>query len=284
MIRKLLKGCIDSFLCNSLNPLRFQLAAMKPLSKVSNDYLLVKLKHEAHLLEKNIKTHYKKHHGIERKKYIIKLLAECRKREISQIEILNWADKILEAFSLWEYQKKPQMILGKNKITDDHPLSVPTVRFWSQNKPERNLILECLRVAQFAPASCNRQAFKIVIQENYAPDVAHASALNSSMFNAAPYRLFIYYNRNNYIEKYSAAIDVGMFSQNFIVEANKNGLGCCCCYASEHLEKSQNMYRKEFALSDEYYCLLTILVGEANEVVSKPPRVSVDNLIHNYIK
>ena len=282
MLKKILKGVLDSLRFNTLNPLRFQLAAIQSLSAVSDDYLIAKLKHEAHLLDKNIKNIYKEKHGLERKKYVVKLLNECRIRKLQQPIIIEWAENVLLQFSEWEKNKKPLVKLGQVESENEDMLSVPSVRFWSNNKPDKSLIYECVKAAQLAPASCNRQAFKVVVVENSTPVTEGASALNSSMFSAAAYRLFIYYNRNNYTEKYSAAIDVGMFSQNLILEAKRSGLGCCCCYGSEHLDKSQSEYRKQFNLENEYYCLLTILIGIPNEIVEKPPRVSVDSLIKLY--
>jgi nitroreductase len=282
MLKKIFKGIIDSIRFKTLNPFRFQLAAIQSLSTVSDDYLIAKLKHEAHLLDKNIKNTYKVKHGIERKKYVIKLLDECKIRQLEQPIIIEWAENVLLQFSEWEKNKKPLVKLGQVDSKNEHIFSVPSVRFWSNTKPDKSLIYECVKVAQLAPASCNRQAFKVIVVENSMPATEGASALNSSMFSAAAYRLFIYYNRNNYTEKYSAAIDAGMFSQNFILEAKLKGLGCCCCYGSEHLEKSQNEYRKQFNLEGEYYCLLTILVGTPNEIVDKPPRVSVNSLVKFY--
>lgn len=285
MLKKVLKGLFDSIRYRTTNPFRFQVASLKPLSMTSNDYLIAKLKHEAHLLEKNIKNHYKPNHGDKRKEYVNELLKECLERELkeSQSDIINWAAYILEQFEAWKKQKHQIVHFGYNDNKIDHELSVPSVRFWEDKKPEKSLLYDCIKVAQMAPASCNRQAFKIIILENEMPKTANASALNSSMFESTAFRVFIYYNRNNYTEKYSAAIDAGMFSQNFILEAKNKGLGCCCCYAGEHLEKSQAHYRRRFGLEDEYYCLLTILVGIPAEVVNKPPRVTVESLVDFHI-
>ncbi|AZQ85456.1 nitroreductase family protein [Colwellia sp. Arc7-635] len=282
MLKKILKGLMDSLKFKTLNPLCFQLAAAKPLSKVTNDYLVAKLKHEAHLLDKNIKNPYKAKHGLERKMYVSKLLKECKTRELDQPRILKWAEHVLAQYERWLEYQEPIVQFGQLELNNENIFSVPSVRFWSKDKPEKKLIYQCIETAQLAPASCNRQAFKVVVVENSLPKTNESSALNSSMFAAAAYRVFIYYNRSNYTEKFSAAIDVGMFSQNFILEAKRIGLGCCCCYASEHLDKPQNEYRQKFNLEKEYYCLLTILVGTPNEIVSKPPRATVDSLVKFY--
>ena len=122
--------------------------------------------------------------------------------------------------------------MGKSIKSEEHLLSVSSIRFWDDRKPDKALILKCVNAAQLAPATCNRQAFKVIILENREQKTDRSNALNSSMFDATAFRVFIFYNRNNYTEKYSAAIDAGMFSQNFILEAKNLGLGCCCCYAS----------------------------------------------------
>lgn len=283
-LKKIIKGLLDSVKFKTSNPFRFHLSAIKELDSVSDDYLIVKLKHEAHLLEKNIKNHYKENHGKIRRDYVRKLISECENRSLREDEIINWSKRVVSQYGVWESKKKPVVTLGGEFLTAGHPLSVPSVRFWDERKPSKELIIDCVKAAQLAPASCNRQAFKVIVLENKQPKTKGSSALNSSMFDATAYRVFIYYNRNNYTEKYSAAIDVGMFSQNFILEAKKNGLGCCCCYASEHLEKSQKEYLNKFNLGNEYYCLLSILVGYPNEVVSKPPRVSAEKLIKFYTR
>ena len=209
-----------------------------------------------------------------------KLISELSKRNMNEKEIEDWSRRVLRDYDLWKKDECSQVQLGDaNPVFDVGTLSVPSIRFWKKKIPDRSIIDKCIGVAKLAPASCNRQGFKVIVVENTDQKTDGASALNSSMFNAAAYRVFIYYNRNNYTEKYSAAIDVGLFAQNFILEAKSHRLGCCCCYASEHLELPQSYYRKKFDLPPEYYCLLTILVGYPNEIVNKPPRVSNKNIV-----
>ena len=59
-LKKIIKGILDSVIYGTSNPLRFQLSSIRKLSEATDEYLLVKLKHEAHLLEKTLRTTIKK--------------------------------------------------------------------------------------------------------------------------------------------------------------------------------------------------------------------------------
>ena len=70
-----------------------------------------------------------------------------------------------------------------------------------------------------------------------------------------------------------------MFAQNLILKAKEFSLGVCCCYASEHLNKSQSYWRNKFNLPKEYYCSLSILIGFPKELVEKPTRLDVKKIV-----
>ena len=190
-----------------------------------------------------------------------------------------WAGEVLDKYDVWLTAKTPQILSTGDVFKELPDLAVPSVRFWKEGVPPEDRIIECITSGQMAPASCNRQAFLIKVIVNDKQDFEGEGARNSSMFAAAPYRVFIYFNVNNYSEKYAAMIDIGMFSQNFILKAKELGLGTCCCYASEHLDRGQNYWRKKLDLSNEFYCGLTILVGTPKEVVNKPPRIETKKIV-----
>lgn len=273
-LKNLLKGLRDAFKFRSWNPLFFQLAASQPISVYEDFYLISKIKHEVHLLEKAIKNPYSDGRAHARKLYADALLAELKSRKLDCCNIIIWAEEVLLKYNTWKSHKLSQHIEGQLDFQSLPELSVPSIRFWEAKKPPQQDILDCIATAQMAPASCNRQSFLIKVQVNDSQNFEDLGARNGSMFEAAPYRIFIFVNLRNYTEKYSAFIDMGMFAQNFILQAKKIGLGCCCCYASEHLEGGQSKWRDKFELNADYYCGLSILVGYPKELVEKPPRLN----------
>lgn len=279
LLRSLLKGLVLSIRIGSIQPLRFEYKRSRKRKKFSNHYLMCRLKHEAHLLEKATKNPYAHARGSSRYREVCELLSEVEHREINSDEIIAWVKYVILKFNQWEKFRKNMAEYGDME-SDARHLSTTSVRFWSSKIPSYDKILNCVEAGQLAPASCNRQAFKVGILKRDETDVgSERGASNPSMFKAVPYRVFIFVNRDNYAEKYSQFIDVGMFSQNFILQAKEEELATCCCYASEHLDQSQKYWRTYFDLSPEYYCALTILVGYPDEVAIKPPRLDVNELI-----
>lgn len=277
--RALLKGFQQALRAGSIQPIRFEYKRSRRKKKFSNYYLLCRLKHEAHLLEKATKNPYAIGRGISRYQEVCELLTEVEYRKIKSNELIAWVKYVICKFNEWE-KLGTNMVEHGGMQTDAHHLSTTSIRFWSSEIPDADKILNCIQAGQLAPASCNRQAFKVGVLRRNKIDVGYErGASNPSMFEAVPYRIFIFVNRDNYAEKYSQFIDVGMFSQNFILQAKEEELATCCCYASEHLDKSQRYWRTYFGLSSEYYCALTILVGYPDEVAIKPPRLDANELI-----
>ncbi len=276
---KVSKGIYYSLKYKSIQPLKFEYFKLRQLSNYDNYYLICRIKHEAHLLEKACKNEYVPERGTGRYIELKKLIKEAYSRNLNFENILLWAQNIVIKFESWSKSQKSSLTLGKIK-KEEHELSVTSVRFWKKTIPQHSAIKRIVESAQYAPASCNRQAFKVCILENKnLKNKLIPGASNPSMFANAPYRVFLFINLSNYSEKYSHFIDVGMFAQNFLLQAKKEKLGTCPCYASEHIDSSQKFWRNYFKLSSEYYCALTILVGYPNEIAEKPPRVNVENII-----
>jgi hypothetical protein len=143
---------------------------------------------------------------------------------------------------------------------------------------QSEVIDRCIEVGLLAPASCNRQAFKCGVLYNNIDklqELGVGEAINRSLFEKAPVATYIFFDRERYIEKFAPFIDIGMFAQNFVLQAQKEGLSSCCCYASEFVEGGQNKVRKMWELDKRYYCALIILSGVGKEKPGKPPRRAV---------
>ena len=280
-LKEFIVHCRYSMRHRTVAPINFFVKSNRKLSHFSDDFLIVRLKHEFHLLEKCIKNDYSSR-GHERYFSCVKLLEAASMRGINEPVILAWAEQVLQTFTLWRDSQQIQ-VTAYDELTGVAPVDffdVKSTRFFKPIYPEMALIHACLAAAQKAAASCNRQAFKIGILKGRDIDQL-GEANNNSLFAKAPYRLFIFYNRDNYAEKYAAAIDAGMFVQNFTLQAKQHNIACCSCYGAEYIDKSQAHYRQVFGLDDEYYCLLSVVIGYAAEDVSKPPRRNLENIIIN---
>lgn len=263
----------------TFRPVWFELKERQSVSKHTSDFLIVYLKHQAHLLEKCTKNEFDNEVRGKKRFLLVKdIVQELELRGCDEYELLSWAKRVCDIYIAWVNSKEIQVSVISNYEKDIKDIfDVSSVRFFTNEEPDIDLIIDCVKSAQKASASCNRQPFKIGILNN--KQTFFGEANNKSLFEKSPYRIFIFSNRDNYSEKYAEAIDVGMFSQNFMLKANILGLASCCCYASEHLEKPQAYYRHLFDLSNEYYCYLSIIVGFPSERVEKPPRRKVENIV-----
>lgn len=260
-----IKGC-------TLRPIKFELSERKSLENHTYDFLIVYLKHQAHLLEKCTKNDFlRADRGASRYKLVKGIVNELESRGCEESELISWAVEVCNKYQHWSDSREIQVEkIDTTGYVESNVFDVSSVRFFSKKIPAKDLILECIEEAQKASASCNRQAFHVGIIRN--DNVFFGEANNKSLFEKSPYRLFLFSNTANYSEKYADAIDIGMFSQNFMLKANMLGMGACCCYAAEHLDKSQRYYRELFGISSDYYCYLSIVVGYPEERVEKPPR------------
>ena len=282
-IKKIILKTINLFnvilLCfrnKSINPLIAFNYDNIPISHLSDDYLIAKLKQESHYLEKCIKNPYLKNRGNDRKKNIILYIKEVKKRNINEDKIIRWSKDLIKKHNNWILRKKPilkyvKQIKSNIKLVDKHFYKATSTRFWEKKTIEKSTIYDLLETGLLASASSNRQAFRIGINYNKLDNITKGGSLNKSIFEKTPLRIFIFVHQPNYQEKYSCVLDVGMFAQNLVLRANEYGLGVVPCYGSEILSPSQNHWLNYFNLNENYYCYLTLCLGYPLEQATKPP-------------
>jgi nitroreductase len=247
---------------------------------MSDDFLVVRIKHDAHLLEKATKSANRGAFGGERAARVAAMIEEHDRRGLGETAVMDWARGVLAKVDRW--RAEGQQVVAVSSNGGEHQediLHISSVRFWKPHEVEDSLVEQCVAAGFLAPGSCNRQPLKLGVLRNDPDRFEFGEALNASMFQKAPVRVFIFSNRENYSEKHAGAIDAGLFAEAFCIRAKQLGLATCCCYGSEYLVPSQEEARSMFGLADEYYCYLSILVGYADEDPVKPPRRSLERTI-----
>ena len=286
-LKALIYGISQSLKYSSINPLRFYYYHYLPISEMEDYLILVKIKHEAHLLDKCRKNNYKKGRGLDRAELLVKLIDEFNRRNIKKnLKIISWAETVLSLYEQWRNQKKQIISIDQtascnksNLDSIENLLSIPSIRFWKKKEIKISQIRECVKSGILASSSCNRGAFKIGILYSSNCEDELGEANNMSLFKKSPVRIFVFVNQANYSEKFASAIDTGMFVQNFLIRANSLDLSCCVCYGSEHITPSLKILRHQFSLPSTYYCYCSILMGYGTEYVEKPPRADLDSII-----
>lgn len=252
-----------------------------------NDYhfLVSRLRHEVHLLDKQVQSTFSPGHGHTRILTIEYLKRRMVKQNVKYDDeihdILVWVESVVDAYQMWIISQKPQRI---EKVTADSRVS-QSVRNWKEIPIESQLLETIVTKALAAPASCNRQAFKICILNNrnkVSEQTKEISSMNSVMFKSCASRIFLFYDTRNYTEKYAAILDIGILSRDIQLNAEAENISVCHCYGSEELNPSQDDVRQLFGLNKYYYCAHTLLLGHADLVSPKPPRPFVNYLLDHF--
>lgn len=251
---------------------------------MDDDLLISNICFQAHHLDKIIKREYK--HDLGKTRYLrIKLLMkEFNKRNLNEQAIKEWIYNILKNYNTYEKTKKRIILAPKNTYQNLNEASVienilnrASVRFWQSKIPSDKELELIIQAGLNGPISCNRQAFKICIENNPTDKIILGNANNTSLLRKAPTKLFIAIDERIYKEVYACALDCGSFCANALLAAHSIGIEGCWIYVCE--SQDQNKLRKLFNLAQHYYFYSVLLLGYPREVPIKPSRRNIKGII-----
>lgn len=249
---------------------------IKAYKKMDDDFIIIKIRHISSLLEKVVKNNYQKNRGKYKAKLLNKLINEAiRRNTINEKNVILWGKDVLYRYNKWEKNKNKIL----NIIESDKTSEMMTIRFWKNKNIDIKIIRKIINEALKAPASCNRQPFKIVIEKNRnVYNISEKNVTNESLLKHCPITISIYCDERFYLEKHAAALDVGILAQ----EINKiawtsYGLSTCFIYAYETYK--YNYLKKKFNINKTSKCYLKILMGYPLEYANKPSRRNLNNVL-----
>jgi hypothetical protein len=246
------------------------------------DYLLFKLKHKGHLLDKCVQNEFDDSRGYEAFSEVLfiqnLLLNRIRPEDY---ELFSWLEDIIIKYKKWESEKifHSASGVGAPNFNINKKYWITTSRSWKRINIEEQTVRNIIDAALGAGASCNRQAFKFGIKHNNFEHPERDGASNKTMFEQAPLRIDIFYLKKAYHEKVSHAVDIGMLTQNIVLSANDLNLSTCVCYASEYSTIPQKELLSIYNLNSEYECVVNVLIGLKKYHSMKNPRRNLTSYI-----
>ncbi|MEM7757811.1 MAG: nitroreductase family protein [Cyanobacteria bacterium P01_A01_bin.40] len=282
---------------------RFNSINSESLSKLSNEELLSLMRHESHRIEKTV------YNNILEKKYLVykrkwdKLAIIYRiltERSFPDNEpTLVWSKKIYSAFSNLDNKFiKPNSL----PCQEFQPLEVGkfaqfarsrrSVRVWSNNQPEQNVLLkiahDMVDAARWAPTSGNRQPWRFAMLTSK-EDKALLKGIKEEHCTSAPLLIFVGMDTRVYgslgKKERSVYIDAGAATMQMVLAAHQAGLGVCWNHFADDLVQSRASNRKIYTNFTEklgipnYVTPVAIIaVGIPAFIPPEPARMDIENL------
>lgn len=160
-----------------------------------------------------------------------------------------------------------------------------SIRIFSGEKVDRNLILEAVRIAQKTPSVCNRQPWRV---HDYSMDDAKAQVLKyqngNRGFGDKADRLLIvttdYRAFAECTERNEAYVDGGMFAMSLVYALHSLGLGSCCLNLCVQPRTARDL-RRVAGIPDNEVLVMVIAVGHLppSLAVAKSMRRPAEDLV-----
>jgi len=261
----------------------------KPPHKLDREQLGQLIRFMAHALDKGKKcVNNDGLRGAEKHRLLEASLDEWQKREYEWGPDKQWAKDILTQHQRW--CKGTEKLI--ERVPDDESFSGSnelfsvmeerrSVRFWKKKRIPGDLINKIIKMATYAPTSCNRMAWKFLVVENDVQTMADGDSTNRSMLEKAPVRIYVAVDERLYPEIYAPALDAGLALQNMILAAHALGLGCCLVYQCESVD--QTALKKSLKIPEFYRIYCAVLLGYPNEKPLRPERIAV-NEVTSYVE
>ena len=151
-----------------------------------------------------------------------------------------------------------------------------SIRKYKNERVSKNLLLQLIEAAIWAPSGSNVQPWYFIIVED--PDVVEqVNAFSPGLLGRPPSIILICSDRKRALEKAGTlgrdelcVMDISMAAQNIMLLAEEIGLGTCTVKSFNKKAISKILNLPDYVSAD-----LIISVGYADEITSPPQRRSV---------
>jgi len=260
--------------------------------QTEKEYMASNIRYAGHSLEswakreaKNPQNDYAVKMASNAAKNVRDLMSEYLSKGYPLDPDIKWA-KDLES----EYQQKTikyQDDFGCIKQQNDFKKVIETrrsIRNWKINiELKKSDILECAKLAQWAPSSCNRQTVKYIIVTDTALkrvlSIARTGVDRSELIVNANAVCLVLVDKRPYIasEAYAPALDVGCSIQTFLLALWSKGIGSCWIYFNLLRRKGRKLVYKSFDIPPHYELHSLVAMGVPADIPLPPPRKKVEN-------
>jgi len=226
------------------------------------------------------------------------LINEMQHRKIAIDEAICWS---LTIFAIGKYGLQNQYF--QNLINTPSSIEIPdeqanllasikdrrSFRKWTDEQIDRDDIKEVIEIAKWAPSSCNRQLWQVLLIERKQDKEVLLEYFNNNFWLSAPLLMVILMNTQPYheAEKHYTYLDAGAFIQNVLLTLHSKGYGACWIgfmkwNTLNNVNIDTNHYKKfyeYFRLNSEVVPVSMIAVGKPAIKPKTPFRQSINNII-----
>lgn len=212
-------------------------------------------------------------------------LNQISKKKIEINDSIKWAIEILQEakFGKIETESKKIEFTETNLINLENLIkSRRSVRKWSKDEVDNELIIKAIDCAQWAPSSCNRQAWYFLVLSRKGDFNVLKKITNQSFFENANKLIVCFVDMQNYsTSEYSYAfLDMGASIQNLLLELHNLNLGACQ-FGIKQTQNNKNFFKviqDKFNLSKTMIPVSFIAVGNYIHETKAPGRKKIDDV------
>jgi len=226
------------------------------------------------------------------------LLREAGRRNLAIDEPLRWA---IEQFARARYglRIEPMESAGESGglgggSADQAVLARVirerrSVRNWTAEGVDFNDIRDSIDVAKWAPSSCNRQLWHVLLIQREEEKEAISGYFPNVFYVKAPLLALVLMETSGYgqSDRHFVYLDGGAFIQNLLLILHAKGYGACWlgfkgwdCMGNVHFPaEKRDAFYAHFGLTPNLVPISMIAVGKPAKVPQAPPRQGLDQIV-----
>ena len=185
------------------------------------------------------------------------------------------------------FEATPELFFKRTEDFKDFAHSRHSVRWYSDEKVDKDSLINAIELAQTAPSACNRQSVKVYVidSEDKKTEVLKLQNGNRGFGHLADKILLITSNMNcwNYRHRPMAYIDGGIFIQNLLYALHYYKI-CACTLNAGLTNKERKRLQKIVGYTSSEIPLVFISIGKAPEhfMIAGSQRLDVED-IYNFV-
>jgi nitroreductase len=151
-------------------------------------------------------------------------------------------------------------------------ISRRSIRRYSNQKIDKELIIELIKYGEYAPSACNKQPwyFVIIDDKNILENITSFHP-NAKMLKNANYAIVVCGDENKAHDKGYWPVDCSAATENILLAAHAKGLGACWVGIYPRQERIDNM-KKLINLPEQIHAFSVIALGYPDEKTVTPDR------------
>ena len=181
------------------------------------------------------------------------------------------------------FESTPDELFKKTNDFSEFAHSRHTVRWYSDEKVDKDSLIKAIELAQTAPSACNRQSVKVHVIDSAdkKAEVLKLQNGNRGFGDKADKILLITSDMKcwNYKHRFMAYIDGGIFTQNLLYALHYYKICACTLNAGMTIEKRKKL-QEVVGLTSSEIPIVFITIGKAPEhfMVAGSQRLNVEDI------